>query len=355
MKKQLLSVVFLLLGLALKSQITVNHEALPQPGDTFAMRYSYNSTINIGTPNASSQYFDFTSLGNDSLKFATYGITSQLPFAAEYPQSNLYTWGPSILYGGPGTPVPGVAWGWMLFRTDVEGMSVVGYRTGDAPNMLTATQTPPLMLMKTPFTYDNSFQQNSQWSVFMDKNPADVDTIYTSFVNSNLLCDAWGTLSTPIDQNLDVIRIREYRISVDSIYGKIGSMVVWKTEFKRDTVLNYQFYSPSKRHPVVTVFCYPDETPYGAEYLWYSDLHNSVADFNKSTIRIFPNPANNFINLEGIQPQTSFEIYDLTGKIITKGNLENSQKIDIQSIKQGVYFLMVESRNSREISKFIKQ
>lgn len=119
------------------AQLTITYESLPQPGDTFAMRYTDNPILNIGTPQSSIQHFDFTNLENDSMKFATYGITANLSFAAEYPESNLYTWGPSALYGGPGSPVPGVGWGWMFFRTDEEGMSVVGYRTGESPNIVT--------------------------------------------------------------------------------------------------------------------------------------------------------------------------------------------------------------------------
>ncbi len=354
MKKKFTFLFLFTFVLFSNAQITITHQSLPQPGDTFAMRYSHYPVINIGTPLSTSQHFDFSDLENDSLKFATYGITSQLPFANEYPESNLYTWGPSVLYGGPGTPVPGVAWGWMLFKTDVDGMSVVGYRTGDAPNILTANQTPPLVLMKTPFTYGNSHTQNSHWSVYLDSNPADVDTIYTSFANSNLLCDAWGTITTPTDQNMDVIRIREYKISVDSIYGKIGSMIVWKTELRRDTVLNYQFYSPSKRHPIVTIFCQPDETVYGVQYLWYSDLYNSIESNIEKSINCFPNPVQNYIYIEGSSLHSYYEIIDLQGKTVLHGQLAISNIIDLSSLKSGIYFLSIRNSSEKYLKKIIK-
>lgn len=333
------------------AQLTITYESLPQPGDTFAMRYTDNPILNIGTPQSSIQHFDFTNLENDSMKFATYGITANLSFAAEYPESNLYTWGSSALYGGPGSPVPGVGWGWMFFRTDEEGMSVVGYRTGESPNIVTALQTPSLFIMKTPFTYNNMNSQNSQWSVFMNANLSDIDTVYTSFSSTDLLCDAWGTLSTPLEQNLDVIRVREFTVSVDSIYGKIANTVVWKTELKRDTVLNYLFYNPSKRHPIVSVFCRPDESFIGAEYLWYSDLHTSINSIKENKIKCYPNPTDNYIYIEGLSPKSNYDIFDLQGKKVLEGTLNEFSKINLSSLKSGVYFISL--KNSKE--SFVKK
>lgn len=337
------------------AQLSITHESLPQPGDTFAMRYTHNPVLNIGTPQSSVQHFDFTNLENDSMKFASYGITANLPFAAEYPESNLYTWGPSALYGGPGSPVPGVGWGWMFFNTNEEGMSVVGYRTGEAPNIVTAMQTPSLFLMKTPFTYDNIHSQSSQWSVLMNENPSDVDTVYTSFASTNILCDAWGTLSTPLEQNLDVIRVREYTVSVDSIYGKMGSTIVWKSEFRRDTVLNYLFYTPSKRHPIASVFCRPDESLIGAEYLWYSDLHTSISFFDKNKIKCYPNPADTYVFIEGISLNSNYDIFDLQGKIVLKGTSNEFAKIDVSGLKSGVYFISCSNSNESFVKKIVKK
>lgn len=355
MKKIYLPIIFLCFFALTNAQITITQVSLPQPGDTFALRYSHHPDLNFGTAQATSQHFDFTNLSNDSLKFASYGITANLPFAAEYPESNLYTWGPSILYGGPGTSIPGVGWGWMFFRTDEEGMSVVGYRSGDVPNVLVAWQTPALFIVKTPCTYDNTYSQNSQWSVLMDASPADVDTVYTSFSSTELLCDAWGTLSTPIDQNLDAIRVREFTVSVDSIYGKMGNVIIWKTEFRRDTVLNYLFYTPSKRHPIVSVFCRPNETVIGAEYLWYSNLYNSIGSIDENKVKWYPNPTDSYINIEGLTQNSKYGIFDLQGKKVLSGSLNEFSKIDLSAIPSGVYFISLSKSKERFVEKIVKK
>ncbi len=343
------------IGSFVNAQIFITHTSLPQPGDTFVMKYDNNPSINIGTPIATAQTWNFTMLQNDSMKYATYGITSNLPFAAEYPQSNLYTWGPSIMYGGPGTPLSGAGWGWMLFRTDVNGMDVIGYRQGDVPNILSALQTPPLKLMKTPCSYDTTYSQSSQWSISFNANPANVDTTYISYVSKNTICDAWGTLSTPIEQNLDVIRIHEYQISVDSVFGKMNGITVYSMEMKRDTANNYLFYTLSKRHPIASVWCRPNGNIYAAEYLFYSDLNTGINESVKAKSGIiYPNPATNSFHVNCVNNNSSsIEVYSLEGKKIHSGSVPQNGIINCETWNAGAYFLIIRENESIRTEKII--
>lgn len=355
MKKLSIFFSLFIIGMLLNAQIIITSTSLPQPGDTFALKYMNNPVINIGTPLPTSQTWDFTMLENDSMKYATYGITANLPFASEYPQSNLYTWGPSVMYGGPGTPLPGVGWGWMLFRTDVNGMDVIGYRQGNPPDVLSSIQTPPLKLMKTPCGYDTTFSQNSQWEISFNANPSNVDTTYISYVSKNIVCDAWGTLSTPIEQNIEVIRIHEYQISVDSVFGKMNGITVYKMELKRDTANNYLFYTPTKRHPIVTVWCRPNGDIYAAEYLFYSRLYNSIDESNLNDIKkIFPNPAINNFTIETFGSSVlNLEAYSLDGKQIYNGKIPQNGIINCESWNEGIYFLIIRDNNNVRTEKII--
>jgi hypothetical protein len=67
---------------------------------------------------------------------------------------------------------------------------------------------------------------------------------------------------------------------------------------------------------------------------------------NYGQIAVYPNPANNLINIyyAGINNKTNITIYDVTGKIIVQQACTNgspSQSIDIQNIQAGMYFLEV--------------
>lgn len=89
----------------LNAQVTIQQLSLPAPGDTFAYIVDQNPSIafNYTQPNA---IWDFTALQNDTVKYASYGISSQLSFSSNFPGSNLYTYGLSILYGGFGGAAP---------------------------------------------------------------------------------------------------------------------------------------------------------------------------------------------------------------------------------------------------------
>ena len=79
---------------------------------------------------------------------------------------------------------------------------------------------------------------------------------------------------------------------------------------------------------------------------------------NISNIEIFPNPANNNINIK-INNETGFislRLYDLFGreiKDIYSGYIENNLSLnkDIGDINSGVYFLVMTSQNGRFASK----
>lgn len=74
----------------------------------------------------------------------------------------------------------------------------------------------------------------------------------------------------------------------------------------------------------------------------------SVNENSKQTMSIFPNPATNQINLN-IPMRASFQIIDLTGKVITTENY--SGNIDVSNLSSGVYFIKVSGFLTQ---KFIK-
>ncbi len=64
----------------------------------------------------------------------------------------------------------------------------------------------------------------------------------------------------------------------------------------------------------------------------------SIGNISESNINIFPNPANEFISINSTTELQSFEIVDLTGKVVFSDYLTNSQ-INVNNIENGVYFI----------------
>jgi len=80
---------------------------------------------------------------------------------------------------------------------------------------------------------------------------------------------------------------------------------------------------------------------------------NAIQEFNTSTILIYPNPANNIINIKGITNSKEVIIYSILGeKVLTKKI--NFNNLDISFLKEGTYFVKVYQNNKKiNISKLI--
>ena len=81
-------------------------------------------------------------------------------------------------------------------------------------------------------------------------------------------------------------------------------------------------------------------------------------DFSKSTdVFLYPNPTQDVLNFRSttldFSTTVSYEIYNLTGKRILNGTL-NNQKIDVRTLSAGVYFVNLRIGNTNQTLKFIK-
>ncbi|MBN2776414.1 MAG: C10 family peptidase [Bacteroidales bacterium] len=75
---------------------------------------------------------------------------------------------------------------------------------------------------------------------------------------------------------------------------------------------------------------------------------NSLTDVN-----IYPNPANEMINITGIY-DANIAIYDIYGKLIMELNNTDSTGIDISDFSAGVYFINISNNDDIKTMKFIK-
>jgi hypothetical protein len=74
-----------------------------------------------------------------------------------------------------------------------------------------------------------------------------------------------------------------------------------------------------------------------------SNLPNSVTKQVLNKITVYPNPASNYLNVEKFR-NTVFTIFTIDGDVVAEG-LINEQKINIESLKRGVYILRVDGNN----------
>lgn len=70
-----------------------------------------------------------------------------------------------------------------------------------------------------------------------------------------------------------------------------------------------------------------------------------------TNVKVFPNPAVDYIQLSGLKSKENYSIYNFLGTKISEGNIYNNKEIDIRNLTGGIYFLKFENGNT---IKFIK-
>lgn len=77
-------------------------------------------------------------------------------------------------------------------------------------------------------------------------------------------------------------------------------------------------------------------------------------EFDQSVVKIFPNPANKVLFIDGIKENMSITIFDSLGNAIINKNSNNHQ-IDISNLVNGVYTIRIADQKTVITRKFIKQ
>jgi hypothetical protein len=79
----------------------------------------------------------------------------------------------------------------------------------------------------------------------------------------------------------------------------------------------------------------------------------SVFSNQNPSIRIYPNPAKEFLFIEGFVSKTSVQVYNINGTL-SLSNVLNSPVLNIGNLDNGVYFLKITDRKGVTIRKFLK-
>ncbi|NSW46314.1 MAG: T9SS type A sorting domain-containing protein [Bacteroidales bacterium] len=347
MKTLYLTLLLLLGSFAfLNGQVTIQQSSLPAPGDTFAYIVDQNPSIAFNYTQANATW-NFASLQNDTIKYATYGISSQLPFISSFPGSNLYTYGPGILYGGLGGAAPYYNnFGHMLFATNSNGFYTVGFRSDFGFGMTNVLVQPNELLMKVPFSYQDSTYQESSWEINYHAVSTDYDTIYKRFNFKTLVAKGYGTLITPYGTFNQCLAVEEHLRFYDTIYIKYGTMTLYKTLAQADTVITVHVWSENKVNALLTAYYNPQTMACTSiEYMNYEDL-NHVQPLSISTqSHFYPNPIKAGSTCTISIPADVVSITTINGKAIQNITVQNNQITIPHYLKQGEYIIAIYKNN----------
>jgi hypothetical protein len=98
---------------------------------------------------------------------------------------------------------------------------------------------------------------------------------------------------------------------------------------------------------------------YDAWTIKLSPVVLGLTDNTKSTIKLYPNPAHESLQLQTKSPITAIKITDLSGKIVKEESLNLNNKsinqINIESLTQGMYILEAYNSSEKYTQKFLKK
>lgn len=83
--------------------------------------------------------------------------------------------------------------------------------------------------------------------------------------------------------------------------------------------------------------------------------HLSINNYEKPTIKAYPNPFSDKITVDGLPSICPYKIVDIQGRMIQSGNLKNNEAIDLGHLNSGTYLLQIESKDGMISMPIVKQ
>ncbi len=94
---------------------------------------------------------------------------------------------------------------------------------------------------------------------------------------------------------------------------------------------------------------------YSPAVVEFTYLTIGINETANSSISLYPNPASNYIKIDGLDGQEQISIIDNSGRIVKSLNSKEAiQTISIKDLAQGTYLVTIRKENKIEVLKFIK-
>lgn len=283
------------------AQTVLNATALPANG--FVTNFYIGDSTGAG-PAGANVTWDFSSLNYTNAGIITVVDPAGTPKYSKYSTANLC--------------LEIDAMGFMIYnyyKADANAISKVGEGvSGTLPSEIDYL-TDNKVWAKFPFNYNETVTDS--WRGATSNG---VDTI---------LYDGYGTLITPFDTFTNVVRLRT--ISNDSTYG-LDTTYTW---FATTPIL-FEIMEMTDGESLIL-----EEMPTVT-----TGIQNIV---HENPVRIYPNPAKEYITIDAGKVKGNVAIYDATGKLVKQAAIDGTtQTIATADLKPGIYFYSLVSSNNKQ-------
>lgn len=75
---------------------------------------------------------------------------------------------------------------------------------------------------------------------------------------------------------------------------------------------------------------------------------------NVNAVKMYPNPAEDVLNVTNVSSGATYEIFSAPGQIIAKGTIGDG-KINVRNLVKGIYFITINNKEEKSTTKFVKK
>lgn len=313
---------------------------LPQIGDEITVFYLDTTGINIeGTGPSNQKIWNFSEVNDLSSVAPTTTFFSD-PVGSEYyednPQSNIL-----ITHNNkPDTIYASVTSNSFSYKSQYDTVFFVNYENDS------------ILHYSFPLSIGNSYTCNFTGAGILYSSNSEL-LINNGLVESEV--DSYGTLIIPDGSTIENVYRVKLNYSMESaviIFGEeialpstIAEIFYWFNEDYIGPIMTYtKDYSVYSEH---TSFCFQSKIYLGKDKI----ITDEQSHLN---IDIFPNPAQNYLELNNITDNTVVEIYDIQGNPVYNSRL-NKNKIFVGNFQSGLYLIVAKNQDKIiGVEKFMK-
>lgn len=205
---------------------------------------------------------------------------------------------------------------------------------------------------KFPLNFGDTY--SSRGYTNMDFNPI-FNAQFIQYRQRESVVDGHGTLITPYS-TFNATRIHHTITEQDSFYVEIQGFGTW-IPIER-TIHEYEWWAKDEMRPVMLI---QTEEIGGSENVTgityrdiYLGLDASLNEYSTLGANIYPNPTRELVNVNSEYLIDGVSIYSLQGALVlSKEPKDNTFSIDIKHLDPGVYSLIIEASQGRQITKIV--
>ena len=350
MKKIYLAFSFLVSTAAVSvAQITVTQSDLPVSGLAFttALDDNYVAPIPAGGASQTWNYAGLLNVDQDTVGFMPAAGT---PFAAQFPTANLATYSAN-------------SGSYSYFTSGSSGF----YQNGISDTSITGgvlAYNPANLFIPVPFTYNSTRTSTARAVVLatiVDSTVGTINVRITHNIESDFLCDGWGTLILPNATHNNTLRVRVTEHTTDSLFIDLTGLGFY-TFFGEDTSTTISYRWVGNGPAAYLLGIETDSlgtTSVSSEYLLnYIVLGTSNIASDLNQVQVYPSPASDQVHFKwnnNLNP-TGLVLLDALGREVVNAEMRGMSTLDVpvSGLANGIYYYQLKLDNGTiEKGKFM--